>query len=253
MKNNYLKITVCVILMAQLTPVLGQTTINMKKENGVFTVPCVVNGLRLRFIFDTGASDVSISMTEALFMLKNDYLDPRDVLGKEYYKDATGEISEGTKIILRKIEFSGLVLYNVEASVVHQLAAPLLLGQSAMAKLGKFQFDPINGTVTILDAANSYSSANYTSSTNSNYSKRNPASTNTSTLYDYSKLPTYSGNVQVYTYSSLHEKPDQSSNVVGYATDNLVTIIRKENDKFYYVSCGGVTGYIWVGFLKLKQ
>jgi clan AA aspartic protease (TIGR02281 family) len=128
----------------------AQVTIQMRKEGGVFTVPCTVNGLKLRFIFDTGASNVSISMTEALFMLKNDYLNTDDIVGKEYYSDATGYISEGTKIILKKIEFNGIVLNNVEASVVHNLEAPLLLGQSAMSQIGTFQFDPNSGTITIL-------------------------------------------------------------------------------------------------------
>ena len=64
----------------------------MEREGGVFLVPCKVNGLNLKFIFDTGASDVSISLTEALFMLKNDYLKKSDIIGKTSYSDATGKI-----------------------------------------------------------------------------------------------------------------------------------------------------------------
>ncbi len=145
----------------------GQTTIQMRKEGGVFTVPCKVNGLDLRFIFDTGASDVSISLTEALFMLKNGQLTSSDILGKEVYQNATGDLSVGTKIILREILFSGLTLYNVEASIVHELSAPLLLGQSAMSKLGKFQFDPNNGLLTIMNGtSNSYTFTTQQTNTN---------------------------------------------------------------------------------------
>ncbi len=129
----------------------SQTTINMQKEGGVFTVPCYVNGLKLSFIFDTGASDVSISLTEALFMLKNGYLKHEDIIGKQNYIDATGKISVGTIINIKKIDFSGLTLYNIKASIVDELSAPLLLGQSAMTKLGRFIFDPINGKLTILN------------------------------------------------------------------------------------------------------
>lgn len=123
----------------------------MQKEGGVFTVPCYVNGLKLSFIFDTGASDVSISLTEALFMLKNGYLNHDDIIGKQNYIDATGKISVGTIINIKKIDFSGLTLYNIKASIVDELSAPLLLGQSAMTKLGRFIFDPINGKLTILN------------------------------------------------------------------------------------------------------
>ena len=95
---------VMLILIGQMHTTFGQTTINMKKERGVYTMPCTVNDLKLRFIFDTGASDVSISITEALFMLKNGYLKEEDILGKEYYRIANGDIEEGTQLILRKIE-----------------------------------------------------------------------------------------------------------------------------------------------------
>lgn len=123
----------------------------MNKENGMYIVPCTVNGLKLNFIFDTGASDVSISEAEAIFMLKNNYLTTNDILGKQYYSDANGDISEGTKIILRKIEFNGMTLYDVEASVVYNMRAPLLLGQSAISKLGKIQIDPEKNTLTVFN------------------------------------------------------------------------------------------------------
>ena len=52
-----------------------QKTILMTKEtSGIYTIPCKVNGVDLKFIFDTGASSVTISLTEALFMLKNGHL-----------------------------------------------------------------------------------------------------------------------------------------------------------------------------------
>lgn len=155
MKKKIFTFKVFVILFFLLCKnIYSQTTIYMQKDGGVFTVPCSVNGLQLKFIFDTGASDVSISLTEANFMLKNGYLKIEDILEKQNYTDATGNISEGTKINIRKIEFEGYTLYNVKASIVHTLSAPLLLGQTAMAKLGKFQLDPNNGILTILERTN---------------------------------------------------------------------------------------------------
>ncbi|MCK5641516.1 MAG: retropepsin-like domain-containing protein [Gammaproteobacteria bacterium] len=59
----------------------SQTIIKMQEENGIYTMPCEVNGLKLRFIFDTGASDISLSLTEAVFMLKNGYLSENDITG----------------------------------------------------------------------------------------------------------------------------------------------------------------------------
>lgn len=127
-------------------------TIQMKKNHGgTYTIACKVNDLRLNFIFDTGASDVSISMTEALFMFKNGYLTEKDITGKEYYSIANGEIKEGTTINLKKLEFGSFVLHNVKASISNELKAPLLLGQSALSKLGKITIDYSQGTLTITE------------------------------------------------------------------------------------------------------
>ncbi len=121
--------------------VFSQKIIEMKYENGIYTIPCKVNGVPMKFIFDTGASDVSISLTEAKFLIKQGLLSDKDVKGKVKYKIANGDIEEGTKIILKEINIDGFLLKNVEASIVHQLNAPLLLGQSAISKLGTFELD----------------------------------------------------------------------------------------------------------------
>ena len=111
------------------------------KEGGVTKVKCSINNLPLHFVFDTGASDVTISMVEANFMLKNDYIKPEDILGSARYVDANGDISEGTVINLRQVNFGGLELDNVRASVVRNQRAPLLLGQSVLGRLGKIEID----------------------------------------------------------------------------------------------------------------
>lgn len=135
---------------------LSQTVIKMKSEGGVSLIPCKINGLKLNFIFDTGASDVSISLTEASFMLKNGYLDKSDIIGTSNYLDANGNINEGININLREIEIGELKIKNVKASIVKNLKAPLLLGQSALSKLGKFQIDLDSNTLTIINEKGTY-------------------------------------------------------------------------------------------------
>ena len=119
----------------------SQTRIKMRYEGGIYTVPCKVNGLNLRFIFDTGASNVSISISEAVFMLKNGYLDSNDIIGSGRSMIANGSIVENTRIIIREIEIGGLILKNVEATVVHSMEAPLLLGQSVIQRLGRVEIN----------------------------------------------------------------------------------------------------------------
>lgn len=111
------------------------------KEGGVCKVKCAINGLPLHFIFDTGAADVSISSVEATFMAKNDFLSSSDIIGKQNYQTADGNITEGTVINLKDVKLGSLHLNNIKASVVRKQAAPLLLGQSVLSKLGKIEID----------------------------------------------------------------------------------------------------------------
>lgn len=111
------------------------------QESGVCKVKCAINGLPLHFIFDTGATDVSISSVEATFMAKNDFLSSSDIIGKQNYQTADGNITEGTVINLKDVKLGSLHLNNTKASVVRNQAAPLLLGQSVLSKLGKIEID----------------------------------------------------------------------------------------------------------------
>ena len=119
----------------------GVVEIPFITANGVTRVECTINGLPLNFIFDTGASDVTISQTEANFMFKNGYLSQRDIVGTQKYRTADGHISTGTIIMLNHINFGGLELTGVRASVVGNQKAPLLLGQTILQRLGKIEID----------------------------------------------------------------------------------------------------------------
>ena len=120
------------------------------KEDGVCKVKCKINDLPLHFVFDTGASDVTLSMVEATFMMKNGYLSGSDVVGSQRYIDANGDVSVGTVINLKNVNFGGLELNNVRASVVRNQKAPLLLGQSVLGRLGKIEIDNANHVLKIV-------------------------------------------------------------------------------------------------------
>lgn len=126
------------------------TEIAVKRNTGgTFEIPCDINGLPLQMIFDTGASDVTISSVEANFMFKNGYLAEKDIKGKRYYQVANGQINEGTVITLREVKIGDAVLHNVDASVVKSQKAPLLLGQSAMERFGTITIDNQNNKLII--------------------------------------------------------------------------------------------------------
>jgi aspartyl protease family protein len=126
----------------------NRTIVKMEKLNGVYQIPVEVNEVKMFFIFDTGASKISISETEANFLWKQGKLTRNDIKGTANFSDANGDISEGTIIVLRSVKIGDRVLSNIEASVVHNMNAPLLFGQSALEKFGKISIDNNKGEIT---------------------------------------------------------------------------------------------------------
>lgn len=70
-----------------------------------------------------------------------------DIMGQQQFQDATGGVSVGTVIRLRTVEIGGITLNNVEATVVDNIQAPLLLGQTALSKFGKVTIDYDNNII----------------------------------------------------------------------------------------------------------
>lgn len=239
------KLILLLFLLVTLTSsVFAQTKIIMQEEGGVFAVPCKVNGLQLKFIFDTGASNVTISLTEALFMIKNGYLSTNDIYGSSYAQLANGNITENTEILLREIVIADLKLYNVRASIVHELGAPLLLGQTAISQLGKIQLE--GNELTIMtkgsnshDYSTSYSTNNSSQQSNTTHSNKSPYERN------------FTGTQTVCSFAPILERPDMvNSKQIGNAVNNTVTILEKYNAKYYKVKSGDTIGYLWSGWFK---
>ena len=146
-------IAIFFVLLSSLS-ISAEVRIQMEKDGGVYKVPCEVNGLKLKFIFDTGAASVCISETYADMMLDNGYLNESDIKGVSQSRIADGSNIDNVVINLRKVEIGGLSLENVSAVVVPTQNAPLLLGQSVIQRLGKVSID---GDYLVIHNANNYS------------------------------------------------------------------------------------------------
>ena len=169
MKKFFLIIFFCYAFFSS-SKLNAQVKIKMIKQGGVYEIPCTVNGLKLYFIFDTGSSFVSISLTEAVLMHKYGYLNSSDLVGSSYSQLADGNIIKNTTITLRELDIGGIKLYNVKAIIVHNLHAPLLLGQSAINKLGKIQ---LNGDELLILSKNLNKSQFYATTVQDNFFQTN--------------------------------------------------------------------------------
>jgi clan AA aspartic protease (TIGR02281 family) len=112
-----------------------------KLKSNLYEVICSINGVPMKFLFDTGASGVLLSRTEADFLLKNDYLKSYDIGEKRKSKIANGSIVESTSVKLRKFKIGDLELENIDASIMDNPDVDLLLGQSVLQRFGKVEID----------------------------------------------------------------------------------------------------------------
>ncbi len=136
--------TIFFILVFCVFSSMARTVIQMEPYGGVFKIPCVVNGAKMKFIFDTGAATVTISESTANYMLENGFLTENDIKGVGKSSVADGRIVDHVKINLKDIEIGGLHLSNVEAVVIMGQESPLLLGQSVIQSMGKISIEGNN-------------------------------------------------------------------------------------------------------------
>ena len=63
----------------------GQKVISMTKQNGVYTIPCSINGVKRSLVFDTGASSITISMQLAELLYNTGKLNDTDKNGHKRF------------------------------------------------------------------------------------------------------------------------------------------------------------------------
>ena len=131
------KVLVILLLALDCAYSSGQKVISMTKQNGVYTIPCSINGVKRSLVFDTGASSITISMQLAELLYKTGKLNDTDIKGFGKSQTASGHIVNNMAVVLRDVDISGLHLKNVDAVVINGQNVPLLLGLSAIQKLGK--------------------------------------------------------------------------------------------------------------------
>lgn len=139
----------CYIFIAFFSFGFGQKVITLAKENGVYTIPCSINGVKRSLVFDTGASSVTISMELANKLFHEGKMGDSDIKGYGQSKTASGHIVDNMSLVIKDIEISGLHLKNVDAVVLKGQNVPLLLGLSAIKKLGKVT---LSGNKLIVDS-----------------------------------------------------------------------------------------------------
>lgn len=124
-------------------------TIPLIKSRGVYMVKATVcNSLDLNFVYDSGASKVTIPIDVFLALRRSGIITDKHLIGKRKYELANGEIIEEMDFILPQIKLGNVVVKDVISSTTSLKATPLL-GQSFQKKFKKIDIDNVKHIMTI--------------------------------------------------------------------------------------------------------
>jgi predicted aspartyl protease len=124
------------------TEIPSNTIKIVKSETGLIEVPVILNGvLKINFIFDSGASEVSLSPDVALTLFRTGTITENDWLPDQTYTFADGSKAKSKRFLIKKLIIGNQTLANIEASISNSIEAPMLIGQNVMQKLGSITID----------------------------------------------------------------------------------------------------------------
>jgi aspartyl protease family protein len=111
-------------------------------DHGHFVAEAQVNGVDIRFLVDTGASDVVLSPRDAERL----GFDLKALSFNRSYRTANGTVT-GAPVRLEEIRLGSIVLRDVRASVNGAEMSRSLLGMSFLGRLGGYRVD--GGVLTL--------------------------------------------------------------------------------------------------------
>jgi clan AA aspartic protease (TIGR02281 family) len=118
-----------------------ETRIPLVKMSGGLIAPVVINNtLKLNFIVDSGASDVSIPADVFASLVQANTVTQADITGIRNYKNADGEVFQSKTFVIRSLKIGNVEAQRVQAKVSPSNAPPLL-GQSFLKRFKSWSID----------------------------------------------------------------------------------------------------------------
>jgi clan AA aspartic protease (TIGR02281 family) len=119
----------------------GEAVVPMVSDGGTFAVPVTINNqLTLKFVVDSGASDVSIPTDVVSTLTRTGTIADSDFIGSQTYKLADGSTVPSQRFLIRSLKVGNRTLENVTASIA-PVAGQLLLGQSFLRRFKSWAID----------------------------------------------------------------------------------------------------------------
>jgi clan AA aspartic protease (TIGR02281 family) len=124
-------------------PVSAETSavVSLETAGGTFLVPVTINGqLTLKFVIDSGASDVSIPEDVVSTLVRTGTVAKSDFLDQQSYEIADGSTVASQRFMIRSLKVGDITLTNVTAMIAPAKAGPLL-GQSFLHRFKSWSLD----------------------------------------------------------------------------------------------------------------
>lgn len=110
--------------------------------SNLLNVDVKLNGFQSqKFIFDTGASALVINSRLYSMMVQNRYLTSNDIIGSTKVIVADGSTIDAQIIRIASLSLGAIQIKNIDALVMPDSNAPLLIGQSVFNQFGKIAID----------------------------------------------------------------------------------------------------------------
>ncbi len=123
------------------SPNPGEYRVLLASSGGVLVAPVVVNNaMKLNFLVDSGASDVSIPSDVFASLRRSGAITEADITGSRQFLDANGDTSRAKVFVIRSLKVGNVEVSRVEADVA-PVNAPLLLGQSFLKRFKSWSID----------------------------------------------------------------------------------------------------------------
>jgi clan AA aspartic protease (TIGR02281 family) len=119
----------------------SEVRVLLASNGGVLLAPVIINNaIKLNFLVDSGASDVSIPADVFSSLLRSGAITQADITGSRQFEDANGGTSRAKVFIIRSLKVGSIEVAGVEADVA-PVNAPLLLGQSFLKRFKSWSIE----------------------------------------------------------------------------------------------------------------
>ena len=123
------------------TPVDDSNIVPLEVRGGTYLVRVTINSqITLKFVIDSGASDVSMPADVVLTLIRTETINKSDFIGKQNYQMADGSTAPSQRFIIRSLRVGDLILENVTGGIA-PVEGQLLLGQSFLSRFKSWAID----------------------------------------------------------------------------------------------------------------